>query len=390
MSHPRVVSLPRPVPPELLADIEEKLRYSAEGLEAFRFDAGRPKEVEISCADGADGDAVAAKVVRLVEQMITGWRVVPVRVSHDHRDVRPTFDGDPWPAVLERGWAVDQGPGLVALGGPVLSLFHALDARFAAIAAEMGAPEVRYPDLIGRERLERCQYFSSFPHHVTFCGHLRGDLDVLEGFAGAQARGVPFDVGAHLAPPSHVLNPALCFHTWSSLAGVQLPAARRLTMVGRCFRWESSAMTRMERLWAFTMREIVCVGRPEEVRAFRAESLERVDALVSELGLQSFVETANDPFFVNNFVARKYHQLLTDAKFELRLTVHGPAQTVAAASFNLHESFFGRSYEITQDGAPAWTSCTAFGIERWVWAILCQYGTNPQDWPLGSPPHLPI
>jgi hypothetical protein len=64
---------------------------------------------------------------------------------------------------------------------------------------------------------------------------------------------------------------------------------------------------------------------------------------------------------------------------------------MAIASFNNHETFFGEAFSIslaryghpTSDRAtPAWSGCVAFGIERWLLALLVEHGLNPRDWPL--------
>ena len=140
-------------------------------------------------------------------------------------------------------------------------------------------------------------------------------------------------------------------------------------------------MTTLERLWDFTMREIVFVGSEPWVREQRQRSLEEVTRIARALRLQGWVETANDPFFVNTFVARKYYQLLTEAKYELKLSLPFQGSALAAASFNYHEDFFGRSFDLRVEGETAHTACTAFGIERWVYAFLSQYGLDRTLWP---------
>ena len=50
---------------------------------------------------------------------------------------------------------------------------------------------------------------------------------------------------------------------------------------------------------------------------------------------------------------------------------------LAIASFNDHELFFGEAFGITlAGGAPAWSGCVAFGLERWLLGILAKYGTQ--------------
>ena len=47
-----------------------------------------------------------------------------------------------------------------------------------------------------------------------------------------------------------------------------------------------------------------------------------------------------------------------------------------------HQNFFGRHLNITlPDGEPIHTGCTAFGLERMVYAFLAQFGFDRENWP---------
>jgi hypothetical protein len=51
-------------------------------------------------------------------------------------------------------------------------------------------------------------------------------------------------------------------------------------------------------------------------------------------------------------------------------------------SFNFHDDFFGKSFDISlANGDTAISACTGFGIERFAYAFLCQFGTDPAHWP---------
>jgi hypothetical protein len=54
---------------------------------------------------------------------------------------------------------------------------------------------------------------------------------------------------------------------------------------------------------------------------------------------------------------------------------------LAIASVNLHQDHFGRTYDIRQSGDYAYTGCVAFGLERWVYAIVSRFGDDPARWP---------
>ena len=61
-------------------------------------------------------------------------------------------------------------------------------------------------------------------------------------------------------------------------------------------------------------------------------------------------------------------------KYELRLSVGADGRDIAVASFNNHHEFFGRRFDIAlAAGGPAHTGCVAFGLERWVLALLAQH-----------------
>ena len=67
-------------------------------------------------------------------------------------------------------------------------------------------------------------------------------------------------------------------------------------------------------------------------------------------------------------------------------------RTIAAASFNLHDTFFGQAFDIRlRDGAAATTACLAFGLERWLLAFLVRHGPYAAGWPpvdaLAEVPH---
>ena len=56
---------------------------------------------------------------------------------------------------------------------------------------------------------------------------------------------------------------------------------------------------------------------------------------------------------------------------------------LAIASFNDHELFFGDAFKISlTDGSPAWSGCVAFGLERWLMAVLVTHGVEPSGWPV--------
>jgi len=285
-------------------------------------------------------------------------------------------------AVLEtlraRGELWTVGPGLVGLRGPARELFAALDRAIASLAAEETPDEWRVPQALPLETLARAEYFSSFPQWLTLAAHLRDEPAELERVARAPA---PAELArAAVAPADAALQPAVCYHAYAALADRTLPDATRLTAQATCWRHEGARLAPLERGWAFTMREIVCLGDAKATAAFRARLMARVTAFAEALGLAPRVAEATDPFFAPTAEGRAVLQRLKALKQELLLPL-GNRET-AAASFNAHERFFGDAFAIrTPDGIPADTACVAFGLERWLLAVLCAYGPAPDAWP---------
>jgi seryl-tRNA synthetase len=286
--------------------------------------------------------------------------------------------------MLRRNWAYDSGFGQVALAGIGFDLFRYFEDVFVRIADEsFRARHYRFPTLIPAEVLGRCNYFSSFPHAITFATHLHGDYDVLEQFSEANKQGpLNFPRLDALEQPQYCLTPVVCYHCYRTLEGHNLTAdeMRVFSAVGSCFRYESYNTTTLERLWDFTLREIVFVGNREAVKDQRQVCIDVVAEWLKRIGLRVRFETASDPFFTSDFSERTYFQLIADLKYEMRVNV-APDRTIAAGSFNLHNDFFGKTFNIRSGDGSAFSSCIGFGVERFVYAFVCQKGFDPANWP---------
>jgi len=377
----RTVLLDDRVPVELVAEISEKLAYVSDQVRSAQLsDDGARVDVVID--DPAAFAAADAQLRAMVSGLVRGYREVAKEVVWRH-PAEPRHRAPIWDELLALGAIASSGPGCVALLGDACRVAAALDRRFAALGRDVfGAVDHQYPVLLARETLERCDYFASFPHHVTFAPHLRESMTAISDVANASREDRAGVVLSALSPPTHLLSPAVCYHTYAWLADRTIDAPVTVTALGRCFRWESTNFATCERLWDFSLREIMFVGSAEWVQRRRSEAMTQVQAIVEQLRLDAWIETANDPFFVTRFASKRYHQLLTQAKFELRLSLPYSGTSLAAASFNVHQEFFGRSFAVrTPEGGFASTGCVGFGLERWVWVLFAQHGPRIAGWP---------
>ncbi len=135
-------------------------------------------------------------------------------------------------------------------------------------------------------------------------------------------------------------------------------------------------MAPLERGWAFAMREIVCLGTPSETEDFRQRGIERATDLADALGLSVRVAVASDPFFAPTSRGKAVLQRVKSLKHEM-LVRYDDGRSLAIASFNNHELFFGEAFGISlENGEVAASGCVAFGIERWLLAVLAAHGVD--------------
>jgi hypothetical protein len=280
-------------------------------------------------------------------------------------------------ASLGLGW---RSNGQAVLSGPLLEWSDALDRTFVELARTWRAREYRFPAFIPAAELDRLDYFRSFPHLVSFPVALDAAEENLERFT----RGPVFSEGrmqlTDLAPLRDALTPAACYHVYIELQRSAFTGARYYTTKNTCFRREQY-FSPLQRQSAFAMREIVCVGSLGEVRAFLETVRTQVASLLAAVGLPVSWDHATDPFFQPAKNTKYLGQLASPVKTE---AVYGGQ--LAIASLNLHQDHFGRTFEISARGEPAYTGCVAFGLERWLYAIVAEHGTSPAKWP--KPPHV--
>jgi seryl-tRNA synthetase len=266
--------------------------------------------------------------------------------------------------------------GQASLSGAVLDLAGRIDRSFVALAEAWGAHEQQFPVLISASELDKLDYFRSFPHLISFPVSLDPDDANLERFTQGRVVNERGEVElAETAPVREVLTPAACYHIYIHEQGRSLPGPRYYTTRNSCFRRERYYEP-LRRQWGFSMREIVCAGTIDEVRAFLGGCRHHVEGLLRAVGLPVDWATATDPFFQplknGKYIAQRINPTKTEA-------VYGG--DLAIASVNLHQDHFGRAFAIERDGAPAFTGCVAFGLERWLWAVIAEHGDQPARWP---------
>jgi len=278
------------------------------------------------------------------------------------------FDKLPGYRWIENGQSV--------LSGNLLELYRRLDRLFQKWAGECDAAEYRFPTFVSARDLARLDYFRSFPHLVTFPIVLDANDENLKRFS----EGEPLDPDGRIqltsaAPICDVLTPAACYHFYIQFQGERLESPRYVTTRATCFRREAY-YSPLERQWSFSMREIVCLGTAEEVKQFLNRYQDRVDRFFNQIGLPVEWQNATDPFFNPSrnpkYVLQKLEPVKTEMVYRTGLAI---------GSINFHRNYFGEAFQISREGKEAFSGCVAFGVERWIYAFLNQFGLKESHWP---------
>jgi hypothetical protein len=382
-----------PIPSHLTGEIQSKLAYVDEGIARAVVPAsGDQITLYLHQAESPARLAeLEEKVQRVLVSMVKGAIQPKVQILEDHlgralpSDRPAGYQADPMTELLALGEISQEAQGIFSLGPLVTKLINYFEGRFLELADSFEAVPYRFPTLIPARYLERVGYFRAFPHSLSFVTHLREDLDVIDDFAQHAAcdeHGLVAPINS-FANIQALLSPAVCYHLYFALADKPLPNGKVVaTAVGNCFRYEAINLTSLERLWNFTMREIIFVGPKEFVLENREIARQRMSKLLQEINLAYRVESANDPFFIGEFRKQAAFQSAFQLKFEIRARLPFKNSTLAVGSYNYHQDFFGRNLDIRlPDGSPAHTGCVAFGLERIAFAFLAQFGLDPENWP---------
>lgn len=378
--------LKEPIPEYLIGEVQAKLAYVDEAIESGRVEKNG-ESITLLLSDVLPEGRISSleeKARRVVSGITKNAFKPKIRQLEDHMDRLVPNKSDPMESLLSSGELYKEAQGIFVVGPKMTRLIEFFEAQFLELADEFHAEPYRFPTLIPATYLEKVNYFRAFPHSLTFATHLREDLDIIQSFsehARCSEHGIEVDMNSYSRIQA-ILSPAVCYHLYFLLADKPLPNDHLVaTAVSNCFRYESSNLVSLERLWNFTMREIIFVGSKDFVLDNREKARKRMEEKFNEIGLAYRVETANDPFFIGEFKQAAFQNAF-ELKYEIRASLPFKNSTLAVGSYNYHQDFFGRTLNITlSNGKPAQTGCVAFGLERIAYAFVAQYGLDIKNWP---------
>lgn len=372
------------VPEELAEELLKRLPYVSEGIRNPRLLPGGMR-VAFDLRPGFESEAalVASRISEVAGKLCLNHRP-GVSTTLAKRDTLPSScNDDPHPLLLEQGQLVSYGRGRYGFGPKLAALMEYFHRRAKRMAREFRAEAHLFPSLIGADVLDRCRYLKNFPASLNLVCHLREDHTVLQEFARSvrwDGERMVYDANASSGVEC-LLSPSVCFHWYMWLRDSHLSVPRAITALGKCFRYESSNLSGLERLWDFNMREIIFVGPADYVLSSRQTLVDLSVQFLDELNLAYEISTATDPFFVDSYAVQAAYQQGFELKFELLTPLPYSGKKLAVGSINYHQDFFGRCFAIRTNEGPAHTGCLGFGYERLALAFLAQHGVDEKNWP---------
>lgn len=283
--------------------------------------------------------------------------------------------------LLERRILIDTGvPGVYGRGDD----FERVRVGVAGMISHAGVAEdpeqLRFPPVIPRHDLETVGYLRSFPHLAgSIFGFNGNEAQAAEQYGRASRHE---DWSEFQSMTELVLTPAACYPVYPAIAARgRLPVGGVTIDAGSAYVFRHEPSGDPARMQMFHQREIVRIGEPEAVAAWRDVWRDRAVTLLREIGLDARFDVATDPFFGRSGRMLAASQREQELKFEVVVQIAGPEPT-AVASFNYHQDHFASAYGIElADGGGAHTACLGFGLERITLALLRTHGLDVETWP---------
>lgn len=284
--------------------------------------------------------------------------------------------------LLTHGLLIESGvPGVYGRGGAFERVLNAFDALVTRAAVVEQPERMAFPPLLPRHQLEKIGYLKSFPHLAGAIFAFDGDDE--QAAVQEERASLHGDWSEFQSMTDLVLTPAACYPVYPAVAARgPLAAGGIMVDAGGSYVFRHEPSGDPARLQMFHQREIVRIGEPEVVAAWRDAWRDRSVELLRATGLDVHFDVANDPFFGRSGRLLARSQRAQELKFEVLVQIAGPEPT-AVASFNYHQDHFSSTYGITMedDAGPAHTACLGFGLERITLALLRTHGFDVEAWP---------
>jgi wyosine [tRNA(Phe)-imidazoG37] synthetase (radical SAM superfamily)/seryl-tRNA synthetase len=294
----------------------------------------------------------------------------------------PPTDHDAFELLVSSEWIRPMGRGQFVFSGFGARLLRLFQRLVTKEAEELGFEEWVSPRVLRREACERFGLLRTWPHYLLS----------VSGFGDWQDKAWPVD-----GQGEYFLDPVQCLPVYSVLADREIPRSLlplRVIEVGGGFSYRNETASKLEGILkavSFLRAEMVFIGRPEEVRAIRAQLVVSVLGVLAQLGLASrlvvgsgcYEEACEEQTSAEELrrVARCPNELpIVDIQaFDPRTRQWWEIAGAATLS-----EFKTAPFQIRTAGEQRLQSgCVGVGIQRLLHLFVAQWGVDPGRWPSG-------
>jgi hypothetical protein len=268
--------------------------------------------------------------------------------------------------------------------GEFLQIFRLLDFYFKKLAVKkLNATEQENPIFWPIDLFKKINYFNEFPQQVFMISGLKKNSKIYKNFSEKYSskkkfKRVKLDENFELS--NYGLQPAVCDNCYYALKNSKDIKNTIYTTSNKVFRNESSKKQTLDRLMAFTVRDIMFVGSKSFIDKTKDILLRELINFFNKSELTFSIEVADDPFFAGK-LDKKLFQHSYELKYEILAYIPFLEKHIAVGSINNHLDTFGKALNIKKKKNYIYSGCIGIGFERLLLALYSQHGNDIKKWP---------
>ena len=324
------------------------------------------------------------KINKVLSNSYSKFKIPSPHIITKKMNKSPLFKNNPMNELIKNKEVFKESDGMYSFGNKLTKLINIFESKINKIAKKLKADNYHFPSLMSVEMLDKVDYIKNNPHNIGFVTHLTEDLNKIEMFKkDILKRQKKININKNnFSEIKAMLSPTVCHHLYFMLSNTKLNKNIIATAHGHCFRYESKNMNFLDRLWDFSMREIIFIGSEKHVANGLLKARNLIEELLGEFGLIYMIQSASDPFFGEMAGEKSLFQKAFKLKYEVRSKIPFNNTTIAIGSFNNSLDFFGKKLNITNKNEQhVHAGCLGFGNERFAYSFICQYGMDQRRWP---------
>lgn len=358
---------------DIKKDIVSKLAYLVSDIDVS------DKDIKLFAKE-EEQEKLKKEIKTIIEDTCNVYNRIEQEVLFENKGDLFEIKEDTFTRLIESGQVIEFDTGLLGFGETFLMIMNLIDTIIVKWGRQYNSKEYCYPDLISIDTLKQYNYLEEFPQYLMFSSHIKNDIKLIQYF-GKNADRIESYSDKYIARPELVNKLAVCPHVYKQFQGKTLDITKPIVVstVGKCKRYEAANMNKCERLLDFTMREIVILGKSSDVLRIREEFIGKVKELIQYLTIDASIKSASDPFFSKKFNPKILLQRKLKLKYELNVYLPYNESELSAGSFNYHYDHFAQCFDLKGEQEVLTTGCMAFGLERFAYALISQYGVDHME-----------